>query len=161
MEVTSSMASDGTEKHYNGLPPPTSPLASARRKVFGITAVEEDEEDVTTGDDVIPGPPPGSYPSSPRDRHSSSTSSRRRSLISRVLNASINSGNRQSSFDNSKSNSRSNSRNKSEQDELQLSLTDHHWSGDGILASRTDLNLPFEQFAAGCNLYVSCVWIYS
>lgn len=36
--------------------------------------------------------------------------------------------------------------------ELDLSLTEHHIKGTGILASKTDLRMPFEEFAAGCNL---------
>jgi ankyrin repeat protein len=40
-----------------------------------------------------------------------------------------------------------------EHDELQLSRTEHlRWSGGGILANREDLDLPEDQFAAGCNL---------
>ena len=35
---------------------------------------------------------------------------------------------------------------------LDVSLTEHHIKGDGILASVTDLMLPKEEFAAGCNL---------
>lgn len=41
-------------------------------------------------------------------------------------------------------------------DDLDLSLTDHHVKGSGILASRTDLSLPPEEFAAGCNLLQAC-----
>jgi hypothetical protein len=40
----------------------------------------------------------------------------------------------------------------SSKDEMDLSDTEHRWSGQGILASRADLELPFDQFAAGCNL---------
>ena len=35
---------------------------------------------------------------------------------------------------------------------LDVSLTEHHIKGDGILASVTDLMLPKGEFAAGCNL---------
>ena len=37
-------------------------------------------------------------------------------------------------------------------DPLQISATDHQWAGQGILASRADLELPPEEFAEGCNL---------
>lgn len=37
-------------------------------------------------------------------------------------------------------------------DELDLSLTEHRIKGNGILASRADLDLAPEEFAAGCNL---------
>jgi hypothetical protein len=38
-------------------------------------------------------------------------------------------------------------------DELELSRTEHlQWSGGGILANREDLDMPEDQFAAGCNL---------
>ena len=35
---------------------------------------------------------------------------------------------------------------------LDISLTEHHIKGTGILASATDLKLPKQEFAAGCNL---------
>jgi serine/threonine protein kinase len=35
---------------------------------------------------------------------------------------------------------------------LDVSLTEHHIKGTGILASATDLKLPKQEFAAGCNL---------
>lgn len=35
---------------------------------------------------------------------------------------------------------------------LDASLTEHHIKGHGVLASKRDLALPMEQFAAGCNL---------
>jgi len=37
-------------------------------------------------------------------------------------------------------------------DPLQISSTDHQWAGQGILASRADLELPAEEFAAGGTL---------
>ncbi|CAB9501296.1 Mitogen-activated protein kinase HOG1 (Fragment) [Seminavis robusta] len=39
-----------------------------------------------------------------------------------------------------------------QQGELDISLTEHRVKGNGILASRADLNLAPEEFAAGCNL---------
>jgi ankyrin repeat protein len=36
--------------------------------------------------------------------------------------------------------------------ELDLSLTEHHRKGGGILASQRELNMSMEEFAAGCNL---------
>jgi ankyrin repeat protein len=36
--------------------------------------------------------------------------------------------------------------------ELDLSITEHHIKGGGILASQRELNLSMEEFAAGCNL---------
>jgi ankyrin repeat protein len=39
-----------------------------------------------------------------------------------------------------------------QQQELDLSLTEHRIKGNGILASRADLGLAPEEFAAGCNL---------
>lgn len=36
--------------------------------------------------------------------------------------------------------------------QLDVSSTQHHKRGGGITASHKDLNLPKEEFAAGCNL---------
>lgn len=40
----------------------------------------------------------------------------------------------------------------SEQELLDMSLTEHHIKGDGILASVKDLNMDPQEFAAGCVL---------
>lgn len=120
-------ASNGNLRH------PDSPR-TAGRKTVSITAVEEEEED------VIPGPPPD-LPLEPKDRtQTSNGSSSKRSggILSRVLNASVSKG--------------STNRRKNSHDDLQLSFTEHQWAGQGILASRADLDLPPEEFAAGCNL---------
>lgn len=95
----------------------------------------EDEEDETQEEDRIPGPilngnSPNGKPQSQKDNSWGKYSA---GILSRVLH---------------KTAHRKNS------DELQLSNTDHHhkWAGDGILASRDDLELAPETFAAGCNL---------
>lgn len=117
-----------------------SPRSPRQRKIPTITAVEEDDD----FEDVIPGPP-SSFPPVPNlnisrgSSQGSASSSRRRggSIVSRVLSASR-SGGQKASDD-------------SYRDELQLSYTEH-WAGQGILASRQDLEMPAEEFAAGCNL---------
>jgi len=113
------------------------PNASSPRKTVTITAVEDDDED------IIPGPPPNlqSAKGDAKDKASTSTgSSGKRRLVSRILTSS-GKGARRSVRKNSSSS----------HDELQLSVTEH-WAGQGILASRADLEIPAEEFAAGCNL---------
>ena len=103
-----------------------------------ITAVEDEEDE---HEDIIPGPPASAQQRSPGKRADKSTgsssggattSSSRRKFLSVLKN-----------------------NNKGEEpppDPLQISATDHQWAGQGILASRADLELPPEEFAEGCNL---------
>uniref|UniRef100_A0A7S3L3V8 Protein kinase domain-containing protein n=1 Tax=Amphora coffeiformis TaxID=265554 RepID=A0A7S3L3V8_9STRA len=116
--------------HQNGTAIPEK--AALSKPAATITAVEEDQGEE---DDVIPGPPVSPQQKSRPDRSSHSnnsggatTSSTRRKFL--------------------------NLRGKREEqpDPLQISSTDHQWAGQGILASRRDLELPAEEFAAGCNL---------
>lgn len=102
-----------------------------------ITAVEDEEED------IIPGPPPSAQrsPTKRNDRSSGSassagasatTSSSRRKFLHKLMNH----GDAATP----------------PHDPLQISSTDHQWAGQGILASRADLELPPQEFAEGCNL---------
>lgn len=128
---------------------PRSPTRLFRKP--NITAVEEDEVPIFDptldfgGDDVIPGPPPGQ-----RTQPSQSSSSRSRGLINRVVRGGTIGGSSGSS--NNIGGSSESARKPKNDDELQLSLTEHKWAGGGILASRADLDLPAGEFAAGCNL---------
>lgn len=106
-----------------------------------ITAVEDDYDEHEE-EDIIPGPPPSAQrsPTKRADKSTGSstggtTSSSRRKFLSMLKN----------------------NNNKVDEtpptpDPLQLSSTDHQWAGQGILASRADLELPPEEFAEGCNL---------
>ena len=107
-----------------------------------ITAVEDEEEDEDE-EDVIPGPP-ATMTRSPKkgDRSSGShtsvgatTSSTRRNFLSAMR------GGKGTTTTTT-----------APPDPLQISSTDHNWAGQGILASRADLDLPAEEFAEGCNL---------
>mmetsp|Transcript_2886 Transcript_2886/g.4148 ORF Transcript_2886/g.4148 Transcript_2886/m.4148 type:complete len:650 (-) Transcript_2886:354-2303(-) len=90
-----------------------------------ITAVEIDEDDAISlqFEDVIPGPSKATKSKTAKSKTSSSHHT-----------------NNGDGPDNQHSS------------RLDASLTEHHIKGYGVLASRTDLNLPMEQFAAGCNL---------
>ena len=121
-----------------------------------ITAVEDEEDDEY--EDVIPGPPPGRN-NKDKDKDSSSNSnnsnsrSRRGVIIQNLIKhrrASGGGGNKNHGKDDSGENATTTD------DILQESRTDHKWSGQGILASRDDLELPKEEFAAGCNLLQAC-----
>lgn len=107
-----------------------------------ITAVEDDYFTQDEPEDVIPGPP-----ASHTAGHSSSKSRPDRS------SGSNNSGGATTSSSRRKFLSlRGGKREEPTPDPLQISSTDHQWAGQGILASRADLELPPEVFAAGCNL---------
>ncbi|GKY92892.1 hypothetical protein MPSEU_000258200 [Mayamaea pseudoterrestris] len=128
-----------------------------------VIAIEDDDEDlfpVGSNEDVIPGPPAGSV-GVPRTEKSTSRS---RGLIQRVLHAGQHYHHHTTSSSShaaaimSQSMPTANGRsvnNSVETDVLQcsqLSNTEHNWAGAGILANRQDLEMPPEQFAAGCNL---------
>jgi hypothetical protein len=105
-----------------------------KRKTVRITAVEDEGEE-----DVIPGPPEElSGPKRKETSQSRSTKDRLKNLIKRKNSVSTENGSGNNGVNNV--------------DVLQESYTDHKWSGQGILASREDLDLPAEEFAAGCNL---------
>ena len=137
-----------------------------------ITAVEEEDEDQP--EDIIPGPPPSAKTnaSPAKQKHLSKSSGSHQSYGSSNM---TNSSSRLSFFlrgNKGRSEHSQNSaagttinqnnihRNGSHdtppqtiaRDPLQISTTDHQWAGQGILASRADLELPPEVFAAGCNL---------
>jgi hypothetical protein len=106
-----------------------------KRKTVRITAVEDD---AVVEEDVIPGPPLSEELSGPKRKETSqsrSTKERLKSLIMRKNSVSTENGS-----------------GSGKNDILQESYTDHKWSGQGILASREDLDIPAEEFAAGCNL---------
>lgn len=109
-----------------------------KRKTVRITAVEDEEED------VIPGPSLAEI-SSPKRKETSqsrSTKERLKNLIKRKNSVSAENGTTGNHDGTRTING----------DILEESYTDHKWSGQGILASREDLDLPAEEFAAGCNL---------
>jgi serine/threonine protein kinase/ankyrin repeat protein len=159
---------------------PRSPRTIARKQgttVTMITAVEDDGEEhsphgvVPTNninnnnnaddDDYIPGPP--SHVKAPADRvfsqHSIGNSSNKSrlgnssgGLLARVLRSGNNHNKREQAKADGNNSTNNSMNNSSIGDELALSNTEHRWAGAGILASRTDLELPPEEFAAGCNL---------
>jgi Ankyrin repeats (3 copies)/Ankyrin repeats (many copies) len=123
------------------------------RKAAPVTAIELDDHDVLhpigggLSEDIIPGPPLNAK----RNKRNEGSNSK----------SSGGSGGSGASsllpfpFRKQSSNASDHSPTLSqlEQDELQLSRTEHlRWSGGGILANREDLELPEDQFAAGCNL---------
>lgn len=137
------------------------------KTVTMITAVEDDyeggggggggvpvgpsEHDEDEEDDIIPGPPPSMMNATPgggrnhrKKDHSSgsaaSTSSSRRKILQVMRRSAHTDNGAQPPTLPPPS------------DPLQISATDHQWAGAGILASRADLELPPEEFAAGCNL---------
>jgi serine/threonine protein kinase len=121
-----------------------------------IVAVEDDDAFV---EDVIPGPPP----SMTNGGSSSLNNSRGKGGILSFLNVSSGKASKANANRLNVSGGSSGRRGRGsitmmtttkENDELQLSSTDHasRWSGSGILASRDDLEMPPELFAAGCNL---------
>jgi hypothetical protein len=127
-------------------------LTEKRKTPARITAVEDD---VVLEDDVIPGPPAAaeetSGPKRKETSQSRSTKERLKNLILRknsTHTAENGGGGGGSGSGHSNLTCRSNKSN----DILQESHTDHKWSGNGILASREDLDMPAEEFAAGCNL---------
>jgi serine/threonine protein kinase/ankyrin repeat protein len=141
-EETTSMM-NGT---MNGTKQPTAYYPKTAPPVAIITAVEEDQELEEQQEDVIPGPLPGEKRKNQndRDRASTSGSSKRANFLTRMLNSSQ--GGKQTTSPTGKNDSAVVG------DSLQISTTEHKWAGAGILASLKDLNLPQEEFAAGCNL---------
>jgi serine/threonine protein kinase len=144
-----------------------SPTTTATKKAPTlITAVEVDEDESISlpildnehgsgggGADVIPGPPNGNATTMRSER----STSRSRGIMSRVIkhnkpttaavtiSSSTDSGKSATVLEISRSH-RSNS----------IDDTEHmQWAGTGILANRADLELPSEEFAAGCNLLQS------
>lgn len=113
-----------------------------------ITAIEDEEaldafgtdhdEDDDAVDDVIPGPPGEIHINSERSignsgKNNSIGNSRRSGGILGIFGMGRDDE-------------------PSESDDLANSHKDSNWAGNGILASRNDLDLPPEEFAAGCNL---------
>lgn len=116
-------------------------------KKVTIIAVEDEGE---IGEDIIPGPVVGKMGLNNSNRETSwgslnnSTGTEQgKSRSPRILNM---------KRPSSSSRQRIRGDNNNDADDLQLSNTDHNWAGGGILASRSDLNLSMEEFAAGCNL---------
>jgi hypothetical protein len=119
--------------------PPFS-AGSPAKKVVTITAVEDEE------DDVIPGPPSGVTRKKKEGSTGSSANNSSRRSGTGILGWRGGRGRSDGSV----------SSHKIIIDPLSLSLTDHQWAGQGILASRADLDLPPEVFAAGCSLLQAC-----
>ena len=123
-----------------------------------ITAVEDDDE---TAEDIIPGPVNGPITSHHKDRSSGSNNStsghsRRSGLMGIIRSSKSNKHqhhhHRRSERSDPGVDSGVGGSSSKDEDDLQQSATGYHWAGEGILASRNDLNLSMEEFAAGCNL---------
>lgn len=154
--------------------------ATRKRKPY-VVAVEEDDDDFPNlaGDDFIPGPPKNEEESPLKYQHNnSSTEQPKDSMIKRIFGKhspgspkspgrmSISLSSRKSANMNNSERSmnsgggamadpfasRDHEQQETEGEELDLSLTEHRIRGNGILASRADLGLAPEEFAAGCNL---------
>ena len=136
--------------------------------------LHDDDEELAAEHDEIPGPP-SAYPIMEKDAISASKRVAR--FLTNSMGGSAGGLQNSTSSETKKGSSLSNSMNHSKmhrrfisaphlnkmepqaiikkgnsKDEMDLSDTEHRWSGQGILASRADLELPFDQFAAGCNL---------
>mmetsp|Transcript_427 Transcript_427/g.1029 ORF Transcript_427/g.1029 Transcript_427/m.1029 type:complete len:689 (-) Transcript_427:196-2262(-) len=125
--------------------PEESPRTATPRKVVTITAVEDDEDDEQQ-DDVIPGPPGGKSSVYPNKERSAGSSNPSATMGNSMGNSSRRAGIK--SFFVRKTEPEL-------VDDLQNSKNsnkDLQWAGNGILASRNDLDLPAQEFAAGCNL---------
>ena len=133
--------SDATLEVTNGTATPSSPSDSGppRQRPYAVVAVEEDDED------IIPGPP---TPSSPKP-----------TSFSKIFG---NSSGKSTTMSPSKHTvtireqarppDRSTSLSARSAQELDISLTEHNVKGNGILASRADLSVAPEEFAAGCKI---------
>jgi hypothetical protein len=110
------------------------------RKVVNIIALEDDDEEE---DDVIPGPRDDIRKSVPKERSNGNSSN---------ASASVGNSSRKSGIRAILNLSRRGKDGPENSDVLQHSNTALNWAGEGILASRKDLDLPPEEFAAGCNL---------
>lgn len=142
--------------------------STPRRRPY-VVAVEEDD-DLPLGDDVIPGPPSDKILKPAKENmitkilkmNSKPNNNGGRLSMSNSNGTGTGSNRLSTSFGNADRMPTSNSQDSAhcdlgdssprEDDELNLSLTEHRIKGNGILASRADLSLSPEEFAAGCNL---------
>lgn len=131
--------SEATVEVTNGTAPSAPAFVPPRPRPFAVVAVEEDDED------IIPGPP-----------SSNSNNIGKASSFSKLFgNSSGKSSPIKSNSSSRKEQARpvdpSASRSRHvRSEEMDISLTEHHIKGNGILASRADLDVAPEEFAAGC-----------
>lgn len=145
-DISDDGASNNNNTHMdlkNGkghLPHSTPGFVAPRNRPYAVVAVEEEDDD-----DIIPGPP---APPSPGKTSISKILGMSKSRSSQVSRASVSGREQPLSTPLSIRSTAS----RGSKDEMDMSLTEHRVKGNGILASRADLNMPPEEFAAGCNL---------
>ena len=133
--------SETTLQVSNGIAPPPD-FIPPRQRPYAVVAVEEDDED------IIPGPP---VPSSPKPTSFSK-------IFGNSSGRSTHTAKREQARTPDRSDNNLSSRSATK--ELDLSLTEHLRKGNGILASRADLNMPPQEFAAGCKWDDTIVIVY-
>ena len=145
----------------NGQRTATHTAATPRRPI--VVAVEEDD-DLPLGDDVIPGPPaePESEVLKPQkevilkkknnNNNNKSPGSSRLGMSLGSNRDNFNSSSRDNKLGTNSHHSMLYNLGDPSNSDLDLSSTEHLIKGNGILASRADLGLAPEEFAAGCNL---------
>lgn len=123
-----------------------------RQRPYAVVAVEEDDED-----DEIPGPPAAAAQSTKTNSFTKlfgmSSNSNKSSSPIRLSNSAITTKlAKQEQAIHHRSPDKSINNGRTNNDDMDISGTEHRVKGNGILASRADLTLDPAEFAAGCNL---------